>query len=112
MKRNEHMNKLKLSIHSSIDTDIPSFLTVTITPSLKKRIKQLARECKRLNVLYISEFNYSPTWGSKNDHDFDGSAWNIDCCILVVSDRDFYWTGMIRHSSIALESKAYNICDL
>ena len=104
--------RLKLSVHSGVDTDYPASLTVSITPELAKRIKQLSRECTRLKVTYISEFEYSPTWGSRNDRDIDGSEWRIECSMLVVSDTDFHWTGILKHSSIMMESQTYPISKL
>ena len=107
------MNKhIKLSVFSTNEhTNSPATLSVTISPSLAKRIKQLARESKRLKVTYISMFESSPTWGGKNDKDTENDwDWNISIgnCMLVVSDTDFHWIGSIKYSS-ELKSETYPI---
>lgn len=91
----------KLSVSSL--TDGPTSARVTIDVDTAKRIRKLAAACRKLHVAYISEWNYSPTWGSKTDTDI-GGPWNVDCCLLVVSDTDFHWTGILKHSNVLLET--------
>lgn len=94
---------LKLDISSL--TDGPATARVTLDVDTAKRIRKLAAACRKLGVIYISEWNYEPVWGSKTDTDHDGEPWRVECCLLVVSDTDFHWTGILKHSDVVLETE-------
>lgn len=98
---------LKLEVSSLVDG--PATARVTIDVDLAKRIRKLSAACRKLGVTYISEWNYAPTWGSKTDTDIAGEPWCVECSLLVVSDTDFRWTGIIKHSNILLETETVSL---
>ena len=104
---------LKLEVSSLADG--PATARVTLDVDTAKRIRKLAAACRKLHVTYISEWNYALTWGSKTDTDIAGEPWRVECCLLVVSDTDFHWTGIIKHSDVLLETETIplkKICGL
>lgn len=90
----------------------PTLVEIEIGPSLYERILELQKLVKKAGsrAYYICEFNYTPDWYegmgadvelSVADRQYEGMKWcNMDCVMLRVSDRYFWWAGYEKHINI------------
>lgn len=95
-----------VTINADYNDDVPDYATISLDAAAIKRIKQLAKAVKDLKVTYIEEFDntadlkcngmgprYSK-WGGRSE-----------CNMLVVSDNDFHYSGIIKHTSVTWETE-------
>jgi hypothetical protein len=95
----------------------PDAAKIKIDVSLAKRIRQLSIAVKKLKVGRISEFDYTAEFFNETCDTNAGETKPtlveneaiIDVCELNVGDKDFYWSGMIKHTSIHWETSTIPI---
>ena len=84
------------------------------------RIRKFSQTVRDLKAYRLSEFNYSceffvEEWDADPDNGlvalekFEG---RMDCNTLNVTDNDFYWSGMYKHTSIRWETSSVPVSAL
>lgn len=111
----------RLEIHTSNDFHSgPEVAVVEITDTLASRIRQLALAAKALGVRKITEFENSPKFFLRDDEteEEDGSivyrepvdeneerTCQVECVMLNVTPQGYYWSGLVKHTSIRWETE-------
>lgn len=98
----------RLRVDTLSDEDcygVPTSALVLLTPAQRARIRQLAQAVAELDCFCVEEFNYAPDWFGTDDT-------RIDTCRLVVTREDFWWEGMLKHTSVAIQTDRTAVADL
>ena len=91
--------------------DSPDYAVIELDTAAIKRIKQLARAVKDLKVAYIEEFDNTAdlkTGDPDNLTDWGRS----ECNMLKVSEEDFHYNGILKHTDITWETEGIPLKDL
>lgn len=91
-----------LNVQVLSDQDVmaaPTLAVVSLSPRLITRIRALAAAVAELDCCCIEDFDYSPEYYGSSDEDP-----SIDTCRLVVTRTDFWWEGMIKHTSVPIQT--------
>jgi len=109
-----------LEIHTGDDFhNGPEVAVVEITDTLASRIQQLALAAKALGVQKITEFDGSPEFFLRDyETEEDVSifyrepvdeneerACRVECVTLNVTPQGYYWSGLVKHTSIRWETE-------
>jgi hypothetical protein len=92
--------------------DTPDYAIIELDAASIKRIKKLARAVKDLGVAYIEEFDYRTALktGEIGDlTDWDGRS---DCDMLQVSNDDFRFKGIIKHTNVEWNTEGISLKEL
>lgn len=117
---------LEVYIESEFDHG-PEVAVVEITEKLTARIRQLAIAAKALGAYKIAEFDCSPDFFLRDyeAEEEDGpiayrepadeeeeKALRVECVTLNVTPEDYFWSGLVKHTSIRWETEAVPLSDL
>jgi hypothetical protein len=120
------MNQKILEIHVGSEFDRgPEVAVVEITEKLTARIRQLALAAKALGVYKIAEFDCSPDFYLRDDEvEEDGpiayrepadedeeKACRTECVTLNVTPEDYFWSGLVKHTSIRWETEPVSLSE-
>lgn len=107
--------------------DVPDGAIITIDRAAAIRIRQLSRAVKELKILHAVEFDSTPDLyhGSifeqepvkvltdDDETTLDVTSWDdtgtADCVCLEVGELGFFYSGMIKHTSIHWETQEINL---
>jgi hypothetical protein len=122
------MTQKILEIHVGSEFDRgPEVAVVEITEKLNARIRQLALAAKALGVYKIAEFDCSPDFYPRDDEveeedgptayrepadDDEEKACRTECVTLNVTPEDYFWSGLVKHTSIRWETEPVSLPDL
>jgi hypothetical protein len=114
--------KMVLKVRTPGDYDglTADYAVVEMDPAAIDRIRELSRTVRGLKAYCISEFNYVceffvEEWDADPDNGlvamgkFEGQ---MDCNTINVTDKDFYWSGNYRNTSISWETSSVPISAL
>lgn len=122
------MNRKILEVYIESEFDHgPEVAVVEITEKLTARIRQLAMAAKALGAYKIAEFDCSPDFFLRDyeAEEEDGpiayrepadeeeeKALRVECVTLNVTPEDYFWSGLVKHTSIRWETEAVPLSDL
>lgn len=121
-----HRKILEVYIESEFDHG-PEVAVVEITEKLTARIRQLAMAAKALGAYKIAEFEGSPDFFLRDYEveEEDGpvayreptdeeeeKALRVECVTLNVTPEDYFWSGLVKHTSIRWETEPVPLSDL
>lgn len=92
--------KLSINVLSEFRDDDLSHIKVEITPQFARRLKLLRDTVKKVGAAYIEEWD-APDFFNAQDEESEA---RIECSTLKVSDTDFHWEGMIKHTECRWET--------
>ena len=109
--------KLTVDVRTIGDFDeTPSKAVIIIDGALRDRIKQLQRAVKDLKAAYIEDYDYTPTFMVRDENDelveWEGDMNHADCERLVVTDKEYWWQALVKHTDISIETEAQKVSDL
>ena len=99
----------------------PEFALIEIDSALAFRIQRLQRSVKTMECYCAEDFNSQPEWKMVEEfpedgppaedelHPWEGTA---EIVTLRVTDKEFQWTGSVKHSSINFETEPIDIKEL
>lgn len=91
----------------------PNAVKVELTKRDLRHIWYLAYLVQRHHVAAIHDYDPTPVWGDVDTDSVFTADETIDLSIdgvrLVVADRAFYYTGYLRHSTIEVETRGYEL---
>jgi len=106
--------RLIIPVHSNSEffSETADYAIIDLNTKLIDRIKALSMAVRDLKVYKVSEFNCAcefkaVDWDADPDKgkvplvDFDG--W-MECYTLNVTDDDFYWSGLYKHTDVRWET--------
>ena len=112
--RDPRTKKLILSVTDNSDffSEAADYAVIELGKEEKNRIRKLSAAVRDLEVYKISEFNYAcefkvadyeadPENGKVAVKEFEG---RMECNTLNVTDCNFYWSGLYRHTSVRWET--------
>lgn len=111
---------LSVSINNEFMTG-PEIAVVQIDDELTARIIKLAEAVKQLGVYRASFFDYTPDYficdyESEKENAYkvpdDPSDCRVECVILNVTESDFYWSGILKHTDVRFETESVPLVDL
>lgn len=106
--KDESLRLLNVQVLSDADVmDAPTLAAVSLSPRLIARIRALAAAVAELDCYCIEDFDYSPEYYGSSDEDP-----SIDTCRLVVTRTDFWWEGMIKHTSVSIQTDQLTVAAL
>lgn len=105
---------LIIPVHDSSEffTDNADYAVIDLDATTIERIKKLSVVVKQMKAYRISEFNYvcnfmTADWDAEPDNgkvrlkEFVG---RMECNTLNVTDSDFFWSGLYKHTDIRWET--------
>jgi hypothetical protein len=95
---------LPINILSEYRDDDADHISFELNPQFARRLKLLRDTIKKVKAAYIEEWDY-PDILNTNDEESDLRS---ECSTLKVSDTDFHWEGIIKHSECRWESDCCN----
>ena len=111
---------LDVSIYNEYATG-PEVAVVQIDDELAARIVKLAEAVRQLGVYKLSMFDYTPDYFVRDHESEDENAYKepedpcecrVECVTLNVTDSDFFWSGILKHSDIRFETDSVPLTDL
>jgi hypothetical protein len=90
----------------------PTHLRVDLTEELIAWIKKMVSVVKRNKIAYLADYECSPEYFDNDDGELIPSGETLECVMIVVTDTEFYWKGVIKHTDIKFESGTISIKDL
>lgn len=121
------MNRKILEVYIDSEFDHgPEVAVVEITEKLTARIRQLAMAAKALGAYKIAEFDCSPDFFHRDyeAEEEDGpiayrepadeeeeKALRVECVTLNVTPEDYFWSGLVKHTSIRWETEPVPLSD-
>jgi hypothetical protein len=101
--------KLIIAVSDSSDfLEVADYAIVELTADVIARIRKLSEAVRSLDVYKISEFNYHCDF-MVTDYDADPEngkvtlkefAGRMECNTLNVTDCNFYWSGLYKHTDV------------
>ena len=88
----------------------PGKATIVLDEAAAKRILKLSKAAKRLGVYKIVDWDGTPTYHGKDGD--TGEAWRLECATLNVTDDDFLYDAILKHTNIVIETESIRIEDL
>ena len=105
MIKNKLEKKYVVDVHCTNDyANVPFKAKFTITREKAKEIIRLARLVKDNDLHKVERFDYSAGWVGKDIRT------DLDC--LNVDKEDFYFTAMLKHTSVSFETELVPIARL
>lgn len=96
---------LPVNVYSDFRDDDADHISFELTPKFARRLKLLRDTVKKVKAAYIEEWD-CPEILNTDDEESDLRS---ECCTLKVSDTDFHWEGIIKHTeTIHWESDCCN----
>jgi len=111
---------LDVSIYNEYATG-PEVAVVQIGDELAARIFKLAEAVRQLGVYKVSLFDYTPDYFVRDHESDDEGAYkepedpyecHVECVTLNVTDSDFFWSGILKHTDIRFETDSIPLTDL
>lgn len=111
---------LDVSIYNEYATG-PEVAVVQIGDELAARIFKLAEAVKELGVYKVSLFDYTPDYYVRDHESEEEDAYKepddpyecrVECVTLNVTDSDFFWSGILKHTNIRFETDSVPLKDL
>jgi len=111
---------LDVSIYNEYATG-PEVAVVQIDDELAARIVKLAEAVRQLGVYKLSMFDYTPDYFVRDHESEDENAYEepedpydcrVECVTLNVTDSDFFWSGILKHTDIRFETDSVPLTDL
>ena len=111
---------LDVSIYNEYATG-PEVAVIQIGNELATRILRLAEAVKQLGVYKVSLFDYTPEYFVRDHESEDENAYKepddpcecrVECVTLNVTDSDFFWSGILKHTDIRFETDSVPLTDL
>ncbi|MDD2735247.1 MAG: hypothetical protein PHF56_15020 [Desulfuromonadaceae bacterium] len=106
--------RLIIPVHDNSEffSDNADYAIIDLDAATIERIKKLSVVVKQMKAYRISEFNYvcnfmTADWDAEPDNgkvrlkEFVG---RIECNTLNVTDSDFFWSGLYKHTDIRWET--------
>jgi len=92
--------KLSVNVLSDYNDSDLNHIKVEITPQFARRLKLLRDMVKKVKATYIEE------WDTPDFFNADGeeSEAHIEISTVKVSDTDFHWEGIIKHTDCRWET--------
>lgn len=108
--------RLIIPVHSNSElfSETADYAIIDLDVKLIERIKALSAAVRDLKVYRVSEFNYAcefktADWDADSDNgkvsliEFEG---RMECNTLNVTDDDFYWSGLYKHTDVRWETES------
>jgi hypothetical protein len=111
---------LDISISNEFATG-PDVAVVQICDGLAARIIKLAEAVKQLGVYKVSLFDYTPDYFVRDYESEDENAYKepedpnscrVECVTLNVTDSDFFWSGILKHTDTRFETASVPLAEL
>ncbi len=105
---------IPISSNNEFYSETADYAIIDLNEKLIERIKALSAAVCDLKVYKVSEFNYdcefyTVDWEADPDNgkvalsDFDG---RMECNTLNVTDTNFFWSGLYRHTDVRWETES------
>jgi hypothetical protein len=114
--------RLIIPVHDNSEffSDNADYAFIDLGSAAIERIKALSAAVRDLKVYKVSEFNYdcdfmTADWDAKPDNgkvrlkEFEG---RMECNTLNVTDDDFFWSGLYKHTDIRWETDSVRLAVL
>ena len=114
--------RLIIPVHSNSEffPETADYAIIDLDVKLIERIKALSAAVRDLKVYRVSEFNYacefnSVDWDADSDNgkvpliEFEG---RMECNTLNVTDDNFYWSGLYKHTDVRWETESVPLAAL
>lgn len=111
--------RLIIPVHSNSEfySETADYAIIDLDVKLIERIKALSAAVRELKAYKVSEFNYdcefkAADWDTDPDNgkvpliDFEG---RMECNTLNVTDDNFYWSGLYKHTDVRWETESVPI---
>lgn len=108
------MKKLTIKVRTNADffDKTADYAVIELNETAIERIKALTTAVQDLKVYKVSEFNNAcdfevVDWDAEPENgkvvlkEFEG---RMECCTLNVTDNDFFWSGVYKHTEIRWET--------
>lgn len=114
--------RLIIPVHSNSEffPETADYTIIDLDAKLIGRIKALSAAVRDLKVYKVSEFNYhcefkAADWDTEADNgkvpliEFEG---RMECNTLNVTDDNFYWSGLYKHTDVRWETESVPLAAL
>ena len=115
------MTKYKFTLTVDVNTlaewydESPNKAIIEFTPTLLKRIRQLQKAAIKLKVDSIILYDYTPEyriWDEDEEKYQDKPFTSMECHYLHICDILIFWSAIIKHSDIKIETESIDIDEL
>lgn len=114
--------RLIIPVHSNSEffPETADYAIIDLDAKFIERIKALSAAVRDLKVYKVSEFNYdcefkAADWDADSDNgkvsliEFEG---RMECNTLNVTDDNFYWSGLYKHTDVRWETESVPLAAL
>lgn len=105
---------LPVNITDEYLDDCPTYLKVVIDNKTRLWINKMARLIKKQDLDHLAKTDWSPDFlkGDDNDDSLIEYERGTECEKIFIRDTDFFWGGLVKHTSVHYESDTVTIKQL
>lgn len=92
--------------------DAPNIARFVMEADDAKNILALSALVKENELHVVERFDYRVIYLQTNDDQDDAKVVNTDCDKLIVTDTEFSFSGIIKHTNVEVITKRFSICEL